>query len=228
MKNYLRSRTKKLTTLAMLIALAFLVGATFRIRGVFSVAPFLTYDPKDVVILMGGFLFGPLSALAMSIILALLEMVTTSVSGPYGALMNAIASASFTCTAAYVYSKIRNINGAIIGLALGCIVGTCVMVWWNFAIIPLYVPHATRESAQAIMLPAIIPFNLIKYSLNSVMAILVYKKVSAALKAAGLYKEALSQNQETSSRSKHLAVMITSIVIAVALIVLLFLIRGMG
>jgi riboflavin transporter FmnP len=222
MENFTHNRTKRLTTLAMLIAMAFLVGATFRIRHVFAAAPFLTYDPKDVVILIGGFLFGPMSALAMSVILALLEMATVSVSGFIGAIMNAVASASFACTAAFVYSKKRNLQGAIVGLAIGCVVATVTMVLWNYLIIPLYVPHATREAVIGMMLPAIVPFNLIKTSLNSVIAILLYKRVSAALRAAGLY----SEPAEKSRSSAHTPIMIVAAIIAIALIVLLFAIRA--
>lgn len=225
MQTFNQNRTKKLTTLAMLISMAFLVGATFRIRSIFAAAPFLTYDPKDVVILIGGFLFGPVSALLMSIIVALLEMATVSVSGLIGALMNAIASASFTCTASFVYLKKRSIQGAVIGLAIGCVTATGMMLLWNYAIIPLYVPHATREWVMGLMIPALLPFNLIKTSLNAVIAILLYKRVAEALRAAGLYKELPSQDEKSSSKL-HLAVMIASAVIAIALIVLIFVIRS--
>jgi len=53
MKN---SRTKNMTTMAMLAALAFLVMLVGRIPMV-AAAPFLKYDPKDVIIIIGGFIF---------------------------------------------------------------------------------------------------------------------------------------------------------------------------
>ena len=226
MQEFEQNRTKKLTTLAMLIAMAFMVGATFRVRHIFAAAPFLTYDPKDVVILIGGFLFGPPAAFAMSGILALLEMATVSVTGFIGAIMNAAASASFTGTAAFVYSKKRNLHGAMIGLALGCVVATATMLLWNYAIIPLYMPGVTREAIMGLMLPVLLPFNLIKTGLNAVIALLIYKRVSEALRAAGLYKETLSENGKAFSL--HMPVMIISAVIAVTLIVLMFIIRGGG
>gem|GEM_PF-1207807 len=173
----------------MLTSMSFLVGSIFRIRGAFAIAPFLTYDPKDVVILFGGFLFGPAAALLMSVAVALLEMVTISDSGPIGALMNALASASFTCTAAFFYAKKRNVQGAIIGLAVGTLVATATMLLLNYLIIPLYAPHITREAVLDIMLPALLPFNLMKSALNAFLAILLYKRVSVALKVAGLYRE---------------------------------------
>jgi riboflavin transporter FmnP len=208
------NNTKKLTALAMLTSMAFLVGATINFRGIFL--PFLTYDPKDVVILIGGFMFGPLSALLMSVVTALLEMSTVSITGIYGALMNALSSASFTCTAALIYSKKRDLYGAVIGLAAGCCVAVITMLTANYFIVPLYAQGTTREDVLALMLPALLPFNLIKTALNSVLAILIYKKVSSALKAAGLYKEAFLQDKK--SRTAAIAITALSAAIAIALI----------
>lgn len=201
----------------MLTSMAFIVGAVIRIRGAFPAAPFLTYDPKDVVILFGGFLFGPFAALLMSIVVALLEMVTISDSGPIGALMNALASASFTCTAAFIYSKKRNLQGAVTGLAIGAVVATAVMLLWNYFIIPLYVPGATPERVMEMMLPALLPFNLMKNGLNAVLAVLLYKKVSGALKSAGLYKETEEKNSPHSR-----IILIISAIAAIALIAAFF------
>lgn len=226
-ENLVQNRTKKLTALAMLTAMSFIVGATIRIRDIFPAANFLTYDPKDVVILIGGFMFGPLSALAMSVVVALLEMITISRTGPWGALMNAVSSASFTCTAAFIYSKRRDLKGAVIGLALGCIVATGTMLLWNYAVIPLYSPAVTRERVMGMMLPALLPFNLLKTSLNAALTLLVYKKVSDALKAAGLYREAFAQGK-SDNRRLGIAVMVVSAVIAAVLGALIFILRASG
>lgn len=53
------SKTKKLTTLAMFVALAFAAVALGRIPLVL----FLKYDPKDVIIAISGFVYGPLSCI---------------------------------------------------------------------------------------------------------------------------------------------------------------------
>jgi len=225
------NKTKRLTALAMLIAMAFLVGATIRLRYIFAAAPFLTYDPKDVVILIGGFMFGPIAALTMSIVLALLEMATVSVSGVIGAIMNALSSAALTVPAAFIYSKKRNLQGAVLGLIIGCVAVTVSMTLWNYLIIPLYVPNVSREAAAGLLLPAIVPFNLIKAGLNAAIALLLYKKISAALRAAGLYMEAFADTAETSEKIKssrrfNIVVTVVAGVIAVALVVTLFVIRS--
>ena len=213
------SSTKRLTTLAMLTAMAFMVGAVLQIRGAFPAAAHLTYDPKDVVILIGGFMFGPIAALLMSFIVALLEMSTVSVTGIVGAFMNFASSAALTCTAAFIYSKRRNMGGAVLGLAVGCIFATAVMIVLNYFITPLFFDFVTHEAVIELIVPVLLPFNLIKTSLNSVLAIVLYKRVTVALYAAGLYKETTLQKE--SGFSKQKALIVISLVIAVSLAVLL-------
>ena len=92
------SNTKKLTTLAMLAALAYLIMVVGRIPMVL----FLSYDPKDVIIAIGGFLFGPLEAFAISFVVSLIEMFTVSDTGIIGAVINFVSTSSFACTAAII------------------------------------------------------------------------------------------------------------------------------
>lgn len=87
MKN---SRTRKLTTVGMLCALSYVAVAVGRI----PVILFLKYDPKDVVIVIGGLIFGPLTAFAMSVIVSVVEMLTISSTGLWGCMMNMISSCS--------------------------------------------------------------------------------------------------------------------------------------
>jgi len=213
----MENRTKYITTLAMLTAIAYVAGATIRVRSIMPAAPFLTYDPKDVVILLGGFMLGPIAALTMSVVLALLEMVTISDSGPIGALMNALASASFTCTAVVIYWRTRSIRGAIAGLVLGCLVATITMLAWNYVMIPIYQPWISRETVANLILPALLPFNLIKTSLNAALALLLYKHVSRALKTAGLYGS--EADVKAVAHKQNIVVAVTAGVVALALVV---------
>ena len=76
------AQTKKLTTLAMLTAVAYVVMILS--KSLPQVSGFLQMDMKDVVICIGGFLFGPLSAAAVSTVVAVVEMFTYSDTGPIG------------------------------------------------------------------------------------------------------------------------------------------------
>ena len=82
--------TKRLTACAMLAAAAYVVMAIGRI----PVVLFLSYDPKDIIIAIGGFLYGPLSAMGISVVVSLLEMVTVSGTGFIGCIMNILSTLS--------------------------------------------------------------------------------------------------------------------------------------
>jgi len=216
------SKTKQLATLAMLTAMAYVVGL-YRISFM-AAAPFLTYDAKDVIIVIGGLMFGPLAALAMSVTLAFLEMITHSPSGIFGMIMNAIASAAFACPAAYIYSRMRNLKGAVIGIAAGIVIATCTMLLWNYLIIPVFMINVTRAQAASMLLPVILPFNLIKTTLNGALVMMIYKPIVVALQASKLYSPARSGLQ---TRNKfYIGIMLTAAFIAISLILVMLAMQG--
>ena len=97
---------KKLVILSMLGAIAYVLMVTIRV----PVVLFLKYEPKDVIIAIGGFLYGPLASALVSLLVSLLEMVTVSETGPIGCLMNFISTCSFACTAAFIYKKKHSLS----------------------------------------------------------------------------------------------------------------------
>ncbi|MCL2031094.1 MAG: ECF transporter S component [Oscillospiraceae bacterium] len=172
----MRFNLKKLCVLAMLSAIAYVVMVFGRI----PVVLFLKYDPKDVIITIGGFLYGPLAALAMTVMVAFAEMFTVSENGVIGFLMNVISGCSFACTAAFLYKRRRSLTGAVIGLAAAWLLTTAVMILWNYLITPLYMARP-REEIAALLIPAFLPFNLIKGGVNAAFTMMLYKPVKTAL-----------------------------------------------
>ncbi len=173
--------TKKLTTTAMLAAIAYILMAVGRI----PIVMFLKYDPKDIIIVIGGFIYGPVSAFVISFIVSFFEMLTISDTGYIGLIMNVLSSSVFACTAAYLYKKKRTLKGAVTGLIIGSILGIVCMILWNYLITPIYMGYP-REAVAEMLLPVFLPFNLFKYTLNSVLTVLIYKYVVTALRKAGL------------------------------------------
>ncbi|MCX4300233.1 MAG: ECF transporter S component [Lachnospiraceae bacterium] len=97
----MNSKTKKLTTVGMLCAFAYVATVIGRVPLVL----FLKYDPKDIIIAISGLIFGPLTSFSVALIVSLVEMFTISENGILGFLMNVISSCSFACTAAFIYRK---------------------------------------------------------------------------------------------------------------------------
>ena len=191
-----RTNVKTLTSLAMLTAIAYVVMILS--KSLPQVSGFLQLDLKDTIICIGGFLFGPLSAAVISIVVAVVEMFTYSDTGIIGCIMNMLATCAFTCTASFVYAKVRTKKGAILGLALGVIVLTAVMLLWNYLITPLYMVGTTRSMVAAMLPTVFLPFNLVKGGLNMALILLIYKPVVTALRKARLAPESRSQEQPQS------------------------------
>ena len=121
-------------------------------------------------------------------VLPIIEMLTVSDTGPIGCLMNMLATASFCCTAAFVYKKMHTRKGAVIGLTLGVIAQVAVMLLWNYLITPIY--QGVPRDVVAGMLPTVfLPFNLVKGGLNMGLILVLYKPVVTALRRAKLAPE---------------------------------------
>jgi riboflavin transporter FmnP len=209
-------RLRRLTVLAMLTALSFAAVALIRI----PVVLFLQYEPKDVLLTIGGFLFGPLAGAAMSLAVALVEMVTISGTGFIGMIMNVLSSCLFVCTASLIYHRKKTLSRAILGLLTATLVTTAGMLLWNYLITPLYM-HIPRSDIAGMLLPVFLPFNLLKGGLNTAFTMLLYKNVSAALRAAHLLPK-----QSASKPHKRTAVTVITLVAIVALVLLLLAWRG--
>lgn len=175
-----RMDTKKMATMAMLAALAYVVMSVTRLP-LMAAAPYLKYDPKDVVLVIGGFLYGPGAAAAMSLVVCLLEMFTLSESGIVGFLMNFMASTAFIVPASWIYHKKRTIGGAVAGLYRGVMLMTGTMLLWNWIITPFY-EKIPREVVEAMLVPVFLPFNLVKGGMNMALSVLLYQPVNNALR----------------------------------------------
>ena len=197
-ENSSRIDTKKMVVLAVLTALSYIAVFLFRI----PVVSFLKYEPKDVIITIGGFMFGPLASLLMSAVISLVEMVTISTTGPIGALMNFISTSAFACTASVIYKKIHTIKGAVIGLVSGSLIMAALMLAWNYLITPLYM-GVDRTTVAGMLIPVFLPFNLLKAVLNSAITMLLYKPLSAIMRKAHLLPEAPAHTENQGHIKKY-------------------------
>ena len=177
-------RTKKMAVLAMLSALAFVAVVVCRI----PVVLFLKYEPKDVIITLGGFLYGPLAAVAISVVTALVEFFTISDTGIWGFFMNVLSSCAFAVVASVIYHRRRTLLGAAIALLAGVVATTSVMLLWNYLVTPIYM-GVPRGEVVKLLIPAFLPFNLLKGTLNAGLLMLLYQPVVTALRRARLVEQ---------------------------------------
>lgn len=198
-----RMNLRTLSSLGMLTAVAYVVMYLSKLLP--QVAGFLQLDLKDTVICIGGFLFGPVASALISLVVALVEMFSAvSDTGPIGMVMNVLATCSFCCTAAFVYKKQHTKKGAVLGLLLGVAALTVVMLLWNYLITPLYM-GVERDVVKDMLVPIILPFNLVKGGLNMALILVLYKPVVTALRQARLVPESQAPFQKTGKVSMGFA-----------------------
>ncbi len=175
--------TKKITTLGMLCALAVIVNLLIHFPLIPSVE-FLSYDAKDVIIVIGGFIYGPGSAFIMSVITSLLEIMYRG-GNLLDVLMNVISTCTFACVAAWIYKRDHTREGAFIGLGAGIVCCVLSMLLWNYIVTPIYF-GMPREAVVSILVPGILPFNLLKCGLNSGLTLFLYKPIVGIFRRTSL------------------------------------------
>ena len=183
MKNKKKLDVKRLVLLAVFAALAYGVSCVTRVQ----VGAFLTYEAKDVIIVMAGLILGPMATLIISAVTALIEMATLTftLTGFIGCVMDFLSSASFAFTVTMVYKYRRTLSGAVGGLALGSIIMVAVMLLWNWLITPLYM-KVDRQIVVGMLGTLFLPFNSVKALLNSALVLCLYKPLITALRKARL------------------------------------------
>ena len=222
-KKSARMDTKKLATLAMLTALAYVVMYLSKLMP--SVNGFLDFDFKDVVLCIGGFVYGPIAALMMIVIVCVLEMVTVSHTDIIGCIMNIVATASFVCTACAIYKRKHTMKGAIVGLASAVVVLVVVMLAWNYFLTPIY-QKIPREAVAAMLPTVFLPFNAVKGGLNMTVTLLVYKPVVDALRKAKLVPESESHAAPVGAK-KHLGMTIVILFVFVSCVLFALSLQGL-
>ncbi|PKM61606.1 MAG: ECF transporter S component [Firmicutes bacterium HGW-Firmicutes-21] len=171
-----KNKIRKLTTAAVLSALS-VVMVMFLRTPLFASAPFLEYDPADIPILLGGIFLGPFWGLAMTVAVSAIQATTVSAqSGVYGFIMHVIATGTLVLTVTVInrYIKIGEKAKLITSVIIGVITATAVMVGANLIITPAFTGWPV-SSVKEILLPIIIPFNLIKLGGNAALTVVLYK-----------------------------------------------------
>ena len=220
-----KTDTKKYIGIAIFSSLAFVVALVCNV--IPPVANFLSIDAKDAVIAIASFVYGPISAVLISFIAAFIEFITFSTTGWYGFVMNFASSAVFSLTASLIYKKIRNLNGALIAFFAAVISTTAVMLLLNKFVTPIYLydymkimpEDAARAYVSELIPVVLLPFNFAKAMLNSALAMLLYKPVTAALR-----KAKITSGAKMSFNKSSVIILCVGSVALIASLVILFII----
>ena len=208
---------KKLSVTAMLCAVAYLCTVLFKFK-----VGFLTFDLKDAILTVIAFLYGPVYAVVSSVLVAGIEFMSVSDTGLYGFIMNALSSAVFTATCGLIYKYRRTLTGAVFGSVCAVLAMVAVMLVANIFITPFYMGVARSEVA-ALIPKLLLPFNLIKGIVNAAITMIIYKPITSALKRVGL---TVGTSQKTDVKKFVLISIAALVLLAVAVVAILFLLNG--
>lgn len=207
-----RYKTNQLVVIALLTAIAYAIMVVGRI----PMVAFLKYDPKDIVIMLSGMAFGPATTILMSTITSFIEFITVSDTGPIGLFMNILSTISFATLATIIYKKKPNNTTLIIALILGTLLMTLVMVGWNYIVTPFYL-KIPRAEVVKMLVPIIVPFNIIKSLINSGIIFLIHKPVLKLFEKHNLI--------ETNVNNQTLSNLVVAIILIVSAFILLSIVR---
>lgn len=171
------NNVRRLARIGMLSALA-IVLVLFVHFPLIPAAPFLEYDPGDIPILIVTFMYGPWYGLMMTVVVSVIQGVSVSAgSGWIGIVMHILSTGAFCIVAGLIYRRKRTIQGAVLALAAGVLVTTVVMAGCNLIFMPMFLADSTARDVAAMLIPIIIPFNLLKAGINAVATFLLYKSI---------------------------------------------------
>ena len=174
-----RRRTIKLTKMAMMVAIS--VVFSYIHFPIIPAAPYLEYEASSIPILIGTFVFGPLGGLIIAVLSILIhDMIAGFSSGPWGMVMHIISAGTLVLVAGFIYRGGKSRLRALVAILAGILAVTAIMIPSNLIITPIY-SGAPLKAIQAMILPIIVPFNLICGAITGVVTFFAYKLVSPFL-----------------------------------------------
>jgi riboflavin transporter FmnP len=138
-------------------------------------APHLEFEMTDVPIVIGSLMFGPVAGIVLTTLASVIQGYTVSAqSGPIGILMHFIATGTFAVTAGIIYKFKNTLKGAIMALICGTLAMAAIMIPANLTI-TVHLYHVPVEVVKGMLFTVIVPFNLLKAGINSIIIFFVYK-----------------------------------------------------
>lgn len=169
--SFSKMSTAQMVSIALFTAIA--AALSYLEIPLIPAAPYLKYDPSGIVSLIVAMVYGPLAG----VLVAILSWVPHMLTNPIGAVLNICAAVSLIVPASLIYRGDKTMRKAIIGMSVGILASLTVSIGLNFIATPLYFGGSIYDVVK-LVIPILIPFNLIKLFLNCGVTLLVYKQVS--------------------------------------------------
>lgn len=191
--------TRQISIIAILAAIsAVLLMINFPI---YLFPGFYKIDFSDLPCLLCGFAFGPLSGIMCVFVSRILNIILEggSETAYIGELASLLITISFVLISSIIYKTNHSKKGAIYSLIIGVLVSSAISMVINyFVLLPMYenlmnisldaiVSVASKtipfvKDKLSFVLFCTLPFNIIKGTVNSLIIIFIYKRISPLIK----------------------------------------------
>jgi riboflavin transporter len=200
----------KLIKISLLSVMAFILMYIELPIPIFPV--FLKIDISDLPALLGAFALGPIAGVTIELFKNILHAFLSGKTDLVGELANFLVGSCLVLVSGYIYKIRKSKGGAVIALLIGTMVMSVFAGILNyFIVLPLYVKllgysiagvvgmgtminHNIKDLSSLIIL-SIIPFNILKGIVVSVVTLVLYKRVSPLLHKEHMEKEYKSKGQ---------------------------------
>jgi len=197
-----RTRTRTIAQAAMLGAVAGVL-MNFEFPLPFLAPSFYQLDFSEIPVLVGTFAMGPVAGVLIELVKILVHLVTKgTMTAGVGDIANFLMGCAFIVPAGLIYRfhYVKSRKHAVMGMAVGTVITTILACVLNaYILLPAYgkafgVPiESFIEMGSAVnsgvnglpgfVILIIVPFNLVKYTLTSVIVFFIYKKLRVILRA---------------------------------------------
>lgn len=191
--------TRNIVSCAMLSACAIIL--TYLEFPTFIAPSFYRFNISDLPALIGGFTIGPVAGVIIELIKSLVMLIINPANPTMGIgeLSNFVLGCIYVVPAALIYRSKKTKGRAIISLVAGGLLMAILATFLNaFVMIPLYATAFNMpvdsivqmgtdifpfiDSLFDFCLVCVLPFNIIKVIVISVVTIFIYKPLSVLIK----------------------------------------------
>ena len=165
----------------------------------FPIAPFLEYDAADIPIILATLIYGPMSGLIVTVIVSVIQGLAFSFGGgPIGILMHILATGTFVLTGGVLFkyikkSKLPKLASVVISLIFGVMGWLIAAISTNLLLTPIFM-GVPMQGVLDILLPVIIPFNLLKSGINATVAGVLYMILGKAIEQYTVFNQDIKES----------------------------------
>ena len=193
-----RFKTRNIAVVGMLSAISAILFL-FEIPLPFAPS-FYELDFSELPVLIGSFAIGPVAGVSIELCKILLKLVIKGTSTAFvGDFANFIVGCSLVVPAAIIYHKFKSKKSALVSLITGTLIMTVFGSMFNaFYLLPAFsdlyglpldkivamgnAVNGSINSVATLVLFAVVPFNLLKGALLTILTMLLYKHISPIIK----------------------------------------------